>query len=222
MNGGLNDNVVSAFTEFNFDDKFFPQDQVSNPKLTRSQKHQARHECAKEHVKSAGLIIPVGQFCELQESDPSLEKIRKGGGKGSCFKQNGLWYHKWTSKPNRRYSVNQLLLPIQCRQKMLQLAYLIPLAGHMGRGKTLQRIQQRFYWPLLFRDVDSYCRSCPECQKVSNPRQHRVPLIILPIIKELFERRAIDIVGPLPCSCKGCQYVLVICYMPPGILKPYP
>ena len=80
----------------------------------------------------------------------------------------------------------------------------------MGRDKTLQRIQQRPYWPSLFHDLDSYCRSCPECQKVSTPRKHRVPLIPLPIMKQPFERITIDIVGPLPCSLKGYQYVLVI------------
>ena len=75
MDGAVSDNVVSAFTEFNSDDELFPKDQVSRPKLTRSQKRQAGHEHTKEHVKSAGLDIPVGQFCELQESDHSLEKF---------------------------------------------------------------------------------------------------------------------------------------------------
>ena len=59
--------------------------------------------------------------------------------------------------------------------------------------------------------MDFYCRSCPECQKVSTPRYQRVPLIPLPVMKEPFERIAINIVGPLPRSRKGYQYVLVIC-----------
>ena len=210
--GIVSDNVGSIITEFNFDDELFSQDKLTNPKLTKSQKRQPWHEHTKEQLRQkAGLGMSVAQFCELQESDPSLEKFRKGSGKGSCFKQNGLWYHKWTPKPYRGYSVNQLLLPVQCRQKVLQLAHSIPLAGHMGRDRTLQRIQQRFYWPSLFHAVDSYCRSCPECQKVSTPRQHRVPLIPLPVMKEPFERITIDIVGPLPRSRKGYQYVLVIC-----------
>ena len=33
----------------------------------------------------------------------------------------------------------------------------------------------------------------------------------LSLMKEPFERIAIDMVGPLPCSHKGYQYVLVIC-----------
>ena len=144
--------------------------------------------------------MSVAQFHELQESDPSLEKFRKGCGKGNYLKHNDLWYHKWTPKPYPGYSVNQLFLPVQCRQKVLHLAHSIPLAGHMGRDRTLQRIQQRFYWPSLFHDVDSYCRSCTECQKVSTPRQQGVPLIPLPVMKEPFERMATDIIGPLPHS----------------------
>ena len=206
------EHVVSFFIdEFNFDDEFFLQDQECKPKLTRSQKHQVRHEHTERLQQSVGLDIPISQFQELQENDASLETFRKGGANGSCFKQNRLWYHKWTPKPYHGYSVNQLLLPKQRRQKVLQLAHSIPLSGHMGRDRTLQRIQQRFYCPSLFRDVDIYCRSCPECQKVSTPRKQRFPLISLPIMEEPFERIAIDIVDPLPRSRKGYQYVLVIC-----------
>ena len=79
----------------------------------------------------------------------------------------------------------------------------------MGRDRTLQRIHQSSYWWSLLHNVDSYCRSCPECQKVSTPRQQRVLLIPLLIMNEPFERITIDIVGPLPHSRKGYQYVLV-------------
>ena len=93
--GIVSDNVGSILTEFNFDDELFSQDKLTNPKLTRSQKRQARHEHTEEQLRQkAGLGMSVAQFRELQESDPSLEKFRKGSGKGSCFKQNGLWYHK--------------------------------------------------------------------------------------------------------------------------------
>ena len=64
----------------------------------------------------------------------------------------------------------------------------------MERDRTLQRIQQS-----------------PECQKVSTPRQQRVSLIPLPVIKEPFERIATDIMVHLLCSHKGYRYMLVIC-----------
>ena len=62
--------------EFNFDDEFFSQDKLTNPKLIRSLKHQAWHEHVEEQPgQKAGLGTSVAQFCELQESDPLLEKF---------------------------------------------------------------------------------------------------------------------------------------------------
>ena len=136
--GVVSDNGANMLTEYNFNDEFFSQGKMNKPKLTTSQKRQTCQEHAEEWRRQrAGLNIPVDQFCELQEGDPSLERYTKGGGKGNCFKQNGLWYRTWTPKPYRGYSVNQLLLPGQCRQKVLQLAHSIPPAGHMGRDRML-------------------------------------------------------------------------------------
>ena len=35
-------------------------------------------------------------------------------------------------------AVTQLVLPLQCRQTVFKLAHKIPLAGHLGRDKTVQ------------------------------------------------------------------------------------
>ena len=93
----------------------------------------------------------------------------------------------------------------------MRLAHSIPLAGHLGKTKTASRILQRFYWPTLFKDVGTYCKSCTECQKASPGKKHRAPLIPMPIVEEPFHRIAMDIVGPLPRSRKGHRYILVVC-----------
>ena len=56
-----------------------------------------------------------------------------------------------------------------------------------------------------------YCKSCPECQRTGKGRLHNVPLVPLPVMQEPFERIAMDIVGPLPRSKRGNQYILVVC-----------
>ena len=63
----------------------------------------------------------------------------------------------------------------------------------------------------MFRDVAGFCRNCPECQRTAKGNQLKVPLFPLPVMKEPFERIAMDIVGPLNCSKKGNQYILVVC-----------
>ena len=89
------------------------------------------------------------------------------------------------------------------------MAHDMPMAGHVGVERTLQRIRKRFWWPGVAKDVKNYVQSCPECQKVAK-RPIKVPLIKMPVISKPFERIAIDIVGPLPKTSNGHQYILVI------------
>ena len=104
-----------------------------------------------------------------------------------------------------------VVLPSSCRKAVLQLAHAIPLAGHMGRKKTSERILQRFYWPNVFKDATEFCKTCQECQKTAPGKKTIAPLIPLPIIEEPFQRIAMDLVGPLPQSRSGNKYILVIC-----------
>ena len=76
---------------------------------------------------------------------------------------------------------------------------------HMGRDKTARRILMRFHWPTLFRDVAKYCRTCPECQC------NKVPLVPLPIMEEPFQRKAMDVVGPLPKTRRSNRFILELC-----------
>ena len=67
----------------------------------------------------------------------------------------------------------------------------------MGTEKTRQRILRRFYWPILFRDVEQFCKSCIKCQKsgnFKNPKVPKAPPIPLPVISESFIRMAMEIV----------------------------
>ena len=154
---------------------------------------------------------------DLQQSDDTLKAIRKAAeetpsmaGEG-FFKRGELIYRRW--KPpghDLETSIEQLILPKPCRSTVIHLAHTIPLAGHLGRDKTTQRILQRFYWSTVYKETADHCRSCTECQKARDQRVKRAPLIPLPIIGELFSRIAMDIVGPLPRSRAGHRFILVI------------
>ena len=63
----------------------------------------------------------------------------------------------------------------------------------------------------MFEDVKQLCQTCSECQKTAVGKKQRAPMVPLPIIREPFERIAMDIVGPLPRSRAGNRYILVIC-----------
>ena len=104
----------------------------------------------------------------------------------------------------------QLLVPRSRRAQVLDYAHAHPLGAHLGMEKTKERVLQRFFWPGVHKDTENFCRTCPECQKVAPKTAYRNPLIPLPIIGTPFERIGMDIVGPLPKSARGHQYILVI------------
>ena len=155
----------------------------------------------------------------LQNEDKTLTTARKVAagnqdlGAGTIFYQkDGILYRKWLPPGrNEDMTIDQLVVPQKCRGALLKIAHSIPLAGHLGRDKTTQRLLQRFYWPTLYQDVRNYCKRCGECQKARGHKVLKAPLIPLPVVGEPFERIAMDIVGPLPQSSSGNKYILVIC-----------
>ena len=164
------------------------------------------------------LELSAGELKTLQDADTSLDMPKKASdghpnSAGAGFMKNELLYRRWNppGQEDPSMAVEQLVLPLQCRKEVLRLAHNIPLSGHLGKNKTARRILQRFYWPTVYHDVAEYCLSCAICQKTSQQRGRRAPLIPLPIIEETFSRIAMDIVGPLPRRRTGNSYVLVVC-----------
>ena len=88
----------------------------------------------------------------------------------TCYvRREGLVMRCW--KPKNHVSDGEEVLhlvlpevPNQCREAVLRLAHEIPLSGHLGKEKTVERVLRRLYWPTLHRDVAEWC---PECQKTS-------------------------------------------------------
>ncbi|XP_062415775.1 uncharacterized protein LOC134107852 [Pungitius pungitius] len=104
----------------------------------------------------------------------------------------------------------QLLVPKSRREMIFQAAHYNPMAGHMGYGKTLDRIMARFYWPGIRADARRWCASCPECQLVNSPAIPRAPLRPLPLVEVPFERIGMDLIGPFHRSARGYRFVLVL------------
>lgn len=85
-----------------------------------------------------------------------------------------------------------------------------PLSGHLGTAKILHRIQQRFYWDGLRKDVERFIKGCPDCQ-ARKGQQNRKPVGLLhPIpVGTPFEKVGIDILGPFRRSSQGKTVIVV-------------
>ena len=204
---------------FNFDDSVFSPAGPSRQTLTRAEKRENRRRYRHANV-GYGSDVPPEELRRLQDADESLSRPRSiADGAPSAaagenfFRRDGLLYRRYSppGADSDAHDIEQLVLPTELRPTVLKLAHDVPMAGHLGKKKTTDRILNRFYWPGLFRDVEEHCRSCGQCQKLSTRKVKKAPLVPLPIMDEPFRRIAMDIVGPLPRSSSGKRYILVIC-----------
>ena len=99
-----------------------------------------------------------------------------------------------------------MVVPRPYLSKVLYMAH----THLLGVDKTRDRILNRFYWPGVNRNVEDYCRACPECQRTAPRPTVQNPLIPMPLIEVPFDRLGLDIVGPLPKTSRGHRYVLVM------------
>ncbi|KAL1271128.1 hypothetical protein QQF64_030146 [Cirrhinus molitorella] len=203
---------------------FFDVDMEVEPSKPR----KSRSERRREKLAYNASNVPANPVCDLFQSFQvpiNIIQLQKGDiSLALCFKkaqqevtaleenpdlserylfQQGILYRQFES-------IKQLVVPQSVREVILKLSHSIPWAGHLGRYKTLARIKRHFYWPGLKRDVTQYCKSCPECQKVSMRTPSRAPLQSLPVINTPFERLGMDIIGPVERSQAGNRFMLVI------------
>lgn len=83
--------------------------------------------------------------------------------------------------------------------KIMKENHDLPIAGHLGSGRMLKRIQEKYYWKNMRVDVENYVKKCPQCQiNKALRRTNRAPMQITSLSTRPFERVAFDIVGPLP------------------------
>ncbi|XP_076049696.1 uncharacterized protein LOC143030434 [Oratosquilla oratoria] len=159
---------------------------------------------------------------DLQRVDPDLRDLYERVESGSelseeYYLESGVLFRKWVDSTcptddavwsERR----QIMLPKVYKEEVMQMGHDSPFAGHMGVRKTLDRIWQHFYWPGIRKDVTQYCRSCHTCQVVGKPNQSVAvaPLKPIPVGEEPFAKVIADIVGPLPKTKNGNEYILTL------------
>ena len=136
--------------------------------------------------------------------------------KGAFVNDNGLIYRlsrPLVSPSNEDSNIKKELLIPKChRELILKEAHEGPWGGHLGISKTLNNVRRNFYWPTVKKDVVRHCKSCHVCQVVGKPNETvpKAPLFPIPAVSEPFSEILIDIVGPLPKSSSGMEYILTI------------
>ena len=145
-----------------------------------------------------------------QQSDQSLLRaldLARKGEKGYGFQDQVLLQHTHDSLGDVH---QRIVVPSARRHQVLRLAHSNVHAGHFGFKKTFARISTYFLWPRMWGEIKQFVRSCGGCQKAARNSHSRAPLQPLPCVGEPFEKVAFDLVGPLPRTASGNQYILTM------------
>lgn len=78
-------------------------------------------------------------------------------------------------------------------------------------NKMYWRIKQKYYWPSLKNDVQYFIQNCCSCQIRKPVRQKtRQPMTLTDTPGRAFDKLSMDIVGLMPTSKLGNNYILII------------
>lgn len=107
----------------------------------------------------------------------------------------------------------RLVVPKEKRSEIIRSHHDPPTCGHLGVSRTLSRISQRYYWPMMKNDVAKFIKRCFVCLG-TKPLQQAPPGQMLsqqPTAIKPWQVISVDIVGPLPRSTSGFSYIFSVC-----------
>ena len=122
--------------------------------------------------------------------------------------EDGLLYHHdilGESQPLR-----QLVIPTSLKKRILYAFHNSPLAAHLGRTKTYDRIRQRYFWNGMYSDVRKWIKTCLDCRKAKQTLQRHSGYLHPQLYDQPFDTVGIDLLGPFPLSSRGNLYVLTV------------
>jgi transposase InsO family protein len=157
------------------------------------------------------LIESVRRFMKTGELPREKEEARRVEryAEGSFFESNVLYYllQRKGAEPARA-----LWTPTVIRKKLIHGRHAGRFAGHGGMEKTLQRLQEEYYWPGMVSDVQEFVTNCVTCRRAKNPSKqvNRFPLQPLELLDRPNVRCHIDLVGPLKTSGGNKRWIMCI------------
>jgi transposase InsO family protein len=105
----------------------------------------------------------------------------------------------------------RMVVPTDMRREVMYACHEHMVSGgHLGRDRTVQKIQQRYYWPGLTADVERWVASCVPCLAAKTPSRHyRLPISAVPVPAAPWDLLSVDATGPFPSTARGSVYVVV-------------
>jgi len=103
-----------------------------------------------------------------------------------------------------------LFIPEQMRNDIMYLHHDDILGSHFRRNKTLDKIRSRYWWPHMRQDIEKWVQTCQDCQRRKGPKETKIGFLKPIPVGRPFETIAFDVMGPLPKTKHGNQYIFVV------------
>lgn len=118
-------------------------------------------------------IVDKQKLKQMQSKDESLLKywdrgdvLVKGQAEISFQVKSGILYRIYKHPfVNIGKPVKQVMVPVQLRPPIMEVAHGSIMGGHLGIKKTTDKIESAFYWPGIQSDITRFYKSCDVCQK---------------------------------------------------------
>ena len=123
--------------------------------------------------------------------------------------ENGVLIRLYVTPQGDTPPIKQLVVPKSLRDNILDCLHAGVAGGHLGQAKTLSKLKARFYWPGHYKDVEYWCRTCPDCASCKMPTPHQKAPLSNVAVGSPMQMVAIDLLGPFPTSPAGNKYLLV-------------
>lgn len=145
--------------------------------------------------RNENAIIDYEKIAECQNEDNDLEQLRKSDNSLNLRKhelpsKKELWCDTSTSfiRP---------FIPQKFRRQVFEQIHGL---AHPGIKRTVKQITSKFIWPNMRRDIQTWARTCIDCQKNKITRHTKSEFSKFEESNERFNIVHIDLIGPLPPS----------------------
>ncbi len=99
------------------------------------------------------------------------------------------------------------LIPVEDRRAVFAAFHGM---AHLGARATRRLMTARVVWRGMSSDIAAWVRDCQDCGRSKVTRQPAVAPAAIPVPDRRFSHVHIDLVGPLPTSAEGFQYLLTM------------
>lgn len=180
------------------------------------------HRRGKDHVVPDCLSrsVPVVNSFDVRDTKDEwyLDLKRRISSQPDKFPgwriENNLIY-KYTEVPFPALSEDidywKIVVPKDWRRDVMKRNHDEPTAGHCGVYKTFERVKSKFYWPKMKADIRKYIRGCTVCQAIKPELKRPAGLMSSrTTVMGPWQLLSADLIGPLPRSTSGHQYILTV------------